>query len=197
MLAKDNGGGDFENPEPGTYAATCFRVIDLGTQTSEYQGKSNTRRQVLLSWELDELMSDGRPFMVSKFYTLSLGEKANLRHDLEGWRGRAFTKEELQGFPIKKLLGVPCLLSLSLNERNKIKVASVAKLPKQMDPPEQRNESLYFSLEEFDQAAFDSLGEWVRKIIMQSPEFINRAKRPKMTDNGFPADAENLDEIPF
>ena len=50
-------------------------------------------------------MEDGRPFAVSKTYTASLFEAAALRKDLESWRGKSFTEEELGGFDISKLLG--------------------------------------------------------------------------------------------
>lgn len=168
---KDSGGGDFENPEPGSYAATCYKIIDIGTQTSEYQGKANSRRQVILGWELDEAMSDGRPFVMSKFYTASLSEKANLRHDLAAWRGRDFTPEELGGFSPRNILGKPCLVTLTKNDKGKVRVSGVAKLPKGMSAPPLQNETLFFHLDEFDQATFDKLSDGVKKLVVQSPEY--------------------------
>jgi len=38
--------------------------------------------------------------MISKRYTMSLGEQSTLRKDLESWRGKKFTPEELQGFDL-------------------------------------------------------------------------------------------------
>ena len=38
-----------------------------------------------------------QPFVLSKGHTLSLYEKANLRHNLESWRGKQFTAEEWPG----------------------------------------------------------------------------------------------------
>src|ERR1700685_4504260 len=103
MKWPDTRGGDFEQPPIGTHMARCVRVIDIGTQRGEYQGKVNIRRQCIIAWELPtELMSEGdsagKPFIVSRFYTASLGKKANLRADLQNWRGREFTEEELSGF---------------------------------------------------------------------------------------------------
>ena len=40
---------------------------------------------------------------ISATYTLSLGERSNLRKMLESWRSRAFTPEELQGFDLEKV----------------------------------------------------------------------------------------------
>lgn len=198
---KDTGGGDFENPEPGSYAGVCYKIIDIGTQTSEYQGKTNSRRQVILGWELDELMSDGRPFVVSKFYTASLSEKANLRHDLAAWRGRDFTQEELMGFSPRNILGKPCLVQLTKNDKGKIRVSGVAKLPKGMNSPKQTNETVFFHLDEFDQQAFDGLSDGIKKLIVQSPEYQEIvAKRataqaaPKGPGGAFD---DFVDDIPF
>ena len=45
MLWKDSGGGEFEQAPAGTHMAVCIRVIDIGTQDGEYQGKPNSKRQ--------------------------------------------------------------------------------------------------------------------------------------------------------
>lgn len=170
-------GGSFEQPEPGSYAAVCYKLIDIGTQEGEYLGQKTVKRQVILGWELDEKMQTGdnagKPFVVSKFYTQSLNEKATLRHDLAGWRGRDFTPEELAGFDAKNLLGKPCMLSLTLSDKGKIKVASVSKLPKGMAAPKQVNPSMFLSLEpgDYDHQVFDVQTEKMKAIIMASPEW--------------------------
>ncbi len=50
-------------------------------------------------------MEDGRPFGVFKTYTASLFEAAALRKDLESWRGKSFSEQELKGFDITNLIG--------------------------------------------------------------------------------------------
>src|SRR4051812_4472100 len=114
--AQDNGGGDFQSAPVGTHIARCIRLIDLGTQQGEWMGKPTHKNQVLVMWELpNEMMQteDGdKPFIVSKFYTNSLGEKANLRKDLTTWRGRDFTDDELNKFDLQTILGAACMLSV-------------------------------------------------------------------------------------
>jgi hypothetical protein len=63
--------------------------------------------------------------MVSKFYTLSLSDKANLRKDLESWRGKQFTDAELEGFELKNLVGANCYLNLVETDKGKRKIASI------------------------------------------------------------------------
>lgn len=176
MKWTDNGGGkEFAQAPAGTHEAICIGVIDLGTQTGEWQGKPLVRRQVLIQWELPaEKMEDGKPFIVAKFYTASLNEKATLRHDLESWRGREFTPQELGGFDSKNILGKPCLLSIVHNEKDKAKVQGVMAPPKGMTLPKQANPSVFFSLDEFQQETFDKLGKGLQDLIRKSPEFQKR-----------------------
>lgn len=194
MKWNDGGnGGNFAQPEAGSYAARCYRVIDLGTQTSEYQGKTTTKRQCVIGWELSELMDDGRPFTVSKFYTSSLNEKATLRKDLEAWRGRAFTDDELAGFDAKNVIGATCLVSLAPGQTGKLKVTTVTKLPKGMVAPEPVNEPLIFDLDDYNEAAFALVGKGLQAIIAKSPEYM-------MLTQGAPRAAATLnveEDIPF
>ena len=203
MILKDNGGGEFEQPPVGTHAARCVKIIDIGTQKGEYQGKATFRRQIILGWELPtELMSEGefagKPFTVSKFYTASLGEKANLRKDLANWRGRDFNPQELAGFEAKNLLGAKCMLSLTENDKGKVRVTGVMALPKAMREtlPAQIAPTVYFSLDEFDPKVLESLSDGYKKFIMASPEY-QEAVNPKQKhhDLGMPQDIDS--DIPF
>jgi len=178
MKASEPESTGYRAPEPGTYLARCVRLIDLGTQTNEYQGQTTTRRQVLVGWELPtELIPDGEaqglPFFIAKFYTLSLHEKANLRHDLVNWRGKEFTVKELKGFDLVKILGAPSMLTVTLSESGKTRVTGVTAIPRGTTLLPQVNESIYFSLEadEFDNKVFDSLSDGIKNMIKNSPEY--------------------------
>jgi hypothetical protein len=172
MKWADSGGKDFAPAPVGNHPARCIGIIDLGTQTGEWQGKPLVRRQCVLQWELpNEPMDDGRPFIVSKFYTASLSEKANLRHDLESWRGREFTGDELAGFDSKNVLGKPCMVQVIHNDKGKAKVSNVSAVPKGFKVPDAQNDLTFFSLDEFDPAAYDGLSDWFKETIAKSPEY--------------------------
>lgn len=202
MLLTDKG-GEFEMPEPGSYGSICHQLIDIGTQETEWLGKKGSKRQIILGWEMDEPMEDGRPFVVSRFYTASLSENATLRAHLAAWRGRDFTPEELGGFDPKNLLGKPCLLSLVKNDKGKVKVDSVARMPKGMVPHKLVNPTVYLSLEpgSYDQNVFDSLSKGIQDIIRRSPEWQARdaeahsVRKPEYPQVGSLDDFE--DDIPF
>jgi hypothetical protein len=200
MKLSDSGHGDFEQAPVGSHIARCIKLIDIGTQTSEYQGKPTHRRQVIIGWELPntEMSSGdfaGQPFVVSRFYTASLSEKANLRADLVNWRGRDFTPEELAGFEAKNILGKPCMISITMNDKQKSKVTAVMALPNGIDVPPQINKLVYFSLDEFDQEVFDGLSKGIKEIIEKSPEY-QHLKAPKQQEEGNPFDDMDSD-IPF
>lgn len=175
-LTVSEGAGSFELAPAGTHPARCYRITDMGTQSTDYQGETKHQRKVLIGFELlgDERMSDGRPFSINKRYTASLHEKAQLRKDLAAWRGRDFTPDELKGFELPKVLGAFVLLNLIHVEKNGkdyCNIASIMPLPKSMPKPEGVNELLTFDLEKFDQAAFVQLSPGLQEKITASPEF--------------------------
>lgn len=100
-------------PAPeGLHQGVCVDVHDQGMQQTPWGDK----HKVLVIWQLEGVDEDtGKRYQVRKNYTLSLSEKANLRRDLECWRGRKFTKDELQGFDVEKLLGANCQLQVVHN----------------------------------------------------------------------------------
>lgn len=174
-FASDSGGGSFTPAPVGTHIARCIRLIDLGTQHGEYKGQPTRRNQVLVVWELPdetiEIEGEQKPITTSKFYTNSLGEKANLRRDLEGWRGRTFSDDELRRFDLEAILGKPCLLTIVAGDNGKTKVASVSGLTRNMECPPQVNKSLAFWLDDFDQTKFEDLSDGIRKIVEKSEEY--------------------------
>lgn len=111
IVAKKSG-GSFTPAPAGSWGGVCCDVVDLGIVESTYSGKAKKQHKIRIVWQIDENMESGKPFCVSQRYTLSLHEKAGLRKDLESWRGRAFTEEELEGFDVETVIGAPCLLSV-------------------------------------------------------------------------------------
>ncbi len=102
-------------PAPeGTHHAVCVDVIDLGLKDNTFK-PGTKQHKINLAWQINELRDDGKRFLVYKRYTLSLNEKATLRHDLESWRGRAFTRDEELGFDVETVIGANCLVNVQHN----------------------------------------------------------------------------------
>lgn len=118
IIAKETGGAFIPAP-PGVHQGVCCDVVDLGVVESTYDGKSRSAHKIRVVWEIDERKDSGERFTANRRYTLSLNEKASLRKDLESWRGRPFTTEELKdGFDIEKLLGANCMVNIVHTSRN-------------------------------------------------------------------------------
>jgi len=167
----------------GMHRARCVSVVDLGTQPPG-NPQFKPSRKVLIEWELPdetyERKEDGKPPVsqprrISRPFGLSLGKKATLRATLESWRGQAFTPEELDGFDISKLLGVPCYLNIVHKVEGGetyTNIASVSPLPKRDREtlPQQFFKSVQYNVEQGQDTVFNGLPEWVRGVILQSKE---------------------------
>lgn len=185
--ASEGSSGIVFTPAPaGTHVARCFALIDIGTQRGEYQGEPTIRNQIIAQFELpSELMDDGKPFICSKFYTNSLHEKAALRHDLEAWRGRAFTDEELKKFDLQVILGKPCMVTVQHTTNpagnTKAKITAVTALPKGMQCPPAVNASWAFWIDEWDEQRYEQLPEGFKRLITASDEFKRLVKPDAVT----------------
>jgi hypothetical protein len=198
---------NFKPAPQGVHRAVCYRLIDLGTQQREYQGQTSHARQVMVSWELaDEFMEDGQPFTVSKFYTWSMNEKANLRKDLEAWRGKPFDATDLGPdgkFKPTNLIGAPCQLNIVHKPKDgggtSVKIAGIMPMAKGQEKPTPHNATLFFSLDDYKPAQMEQLSEKIRAMITVSPEYVDAARRLMggAPPTGAASHAGMDDDIPF
>lgn len=111
-------------PAPaGMHQGVCCDVVDLGMVKVEYSDGAKLQHKIQIRWFIDELMPADKVgpdgigyYMVTKRYTLSLFDTAHLRKDLTSWRGKAFTKEEREGFDVENVIGANCQLNIVHNE---------------------------------------------------------------------------------
>ncbi|MBZ5782367.1 hypothetical protein, partial [Klebsiella aerogenes] len=81
------------------------RIIYLGVEEGEYAGQPTSSYKVDLTWELnDELKvfkegDEPKPVVVSKKYTLSMGDKSNLLPIVKGMVG-GMTQAEAANFDV-------------------------------------------------------------------------------------------------
>jgi len=171
----------FEIIPAGSYPARCYSMIELGTNEETYQGVSKMVNKVRITWELPTetmVFKEERgpePRVISKEFTLSMHEKANLRAFLENWRGKSFTEKEAEAFDVTNLLGVPCLLSIThkaaTNGNTYANISSVSLLPKGMECPDMINERQELSFDDFNQELFDQLPDFIKEKISMSEEY--------------------------
>jgi hypothetical protein len=204
LTIAESSSATFELPPAGPQAARCSRVIDLGTQQSEFNGETKSARKLLLTWQLAELRTDGEPFQVSRRFTTSLHKKSALRAFLESWRGRPFTPEELTGFDMSKLINAPCLLNLmhvQRGEKDYANILGVSPLPKGMQPPPPVIAPVIFSMS--DPTCGEDLPllpQRLREQIEASPEWreLTRRAAPAAQAGAAGSGFDDMDsDIPF
>lgn len=203
--------GDFEPVPSGTHIAICNLVVDIGIQPGSGM-YPNPKRQVVIRFEIPseqiEFEKEGKkqvgPAVISKTYTASMNEKANLRKDLEGWRGKSFTDEEAEKFDVASVLGKPCMLSITHVEKGDktyANITGISKLMKGIDPKTMipAVTPLYYGPDNIKM--YQQLPDWLRKKIDTQiiPEKSKQDEEPPADAYEGAADGTEItdDDIPF
>ena len=151
----------------GLHHAVCVDVVDLGIVNTSFGDKHKVR----IIWQIEDVNDEtGRRFDARKPYNLSLHEKATLRKDLESWRGRKFSEEELRGFDLEKLVGANCQIQVvqDIGDEGTIYANVQAVVPAPKNVPK-----------------------------MTAQEYVRIKDRPKTQGNGPTPAKEGDDDIPF
>jgi hypothetical protein len=214
-VSASSGGSNFIQVPPGMHLAMCYRIIDLGTQQTEYLGQIKHQPKVMFQFEVhgeDDaggtlMTSTGDPLSVSKNYTLSLSEKSNLRKDLQTWRGKEFTEEELKAFDLKNVLGQWCMLSITHREYNGktyCNIENVNPVPsaiRKAGLPEGHNDAKIFSIRDADMDLFEKFSDYIKDKIKASPEWENWKDAPQSKHKQATAPVDPMDgledDVPF
>ena len=141
---------EFEQVPVGSWNATCYKIVDVGTSMNEFNGETKPRHGVFLFFEVrDKLMTDGRPMSMYREYTLSLHEKSALRQHLQQWRNKPFTQEELLSFDLQNVLGRSCKIEVAKNENGNNKIVGIYSAEGGSKKVPTVNECVMFDLEEY------------------------------------------------
>lgn len=218
FVASDSGGGNFKRVPAGVHIGRCYSLIDLGTQLTSGQFGEKLQHKIRIGWELfgeDDTGApltvdvDGKemPMVISKSYTVSLHEKANLRKELAQWRGREFTEEEAKAFDISKLLGAYCMVNVTTSETNGktySNVAGLTPIPSALRnaKPEGVHDLVKFDLDAPDMAVFDAFHTQLKDTIRKSPEWAKHERGNRggsgSYDEGEPVnEADMAEDCPF
>ena len=192
--------GNYEPIAEGTHTAVCDRIIDLGRQvgSEEYGGKISPK--VYIGWlvtdEMDENMNP-KEKCIGRIYTASLDKKSNLRKDLEAWRGKPFSDEELQDFDLDNVLGTGCMLNVvhvQKNDKPREQINGIVALPRGMklEPPA---ETLSFVLDEATVEKIDErIPNWLQDMIRGSVTYQDLLQQHER-EQVFGPDDEGADEF--
>ena len=173
IIAKDGGNSIIPKLEDGVYTAISSAIIDLGVQVSEKF--NNSQRKIMLVWsvlnEFIEINGEQIQRTMNKEYGLSLGEKSNLRKDLQAWRGKAFTEEELQGFNLLNILNKGCQLQIINTEKNGKtynNIAGIMSMPKGTKLAELENVTVFDMEDEGTWQNWSNISSWIQEKIKKA-----------------------------
>lgn len=185
----------------GNYIARCYQMIQIGTVPEVINNETKLMNKVRIGWELPtetRVFNEEKgeqPFVISKEYTLSLSDKANLRKMLASWRGKDFTEDQAKCFDITILLGLPCMLNI-IHKASKDgtktyqEIGAVSPMPKGVECPKQVHDNTLLEFDNFDWVVFDSLPDFIKDKIKTSAEF-------KLLPNPLDTQSTEEDEAPF
>lgn len=115
IVAKGTASKPRIKPPEGSHQAVLVDVIDLGMHENIFNGENKGLvHKCALVWQLDaENPETNKRFEISKEFTVSMGEKANLRKFLGAWRGKSYSDQEAEeGAPLHKLEGVNGIMQI-------------------------------------------------------------------------------------
>lgn len=176
FIAKSEGNSNIPKLENGVYTALSSMLIDIGFQKSQLD--SNIRRKFIMVWdivgEFIEVNKEQLPRVMSKEYTLSLNEKSNLRKDLQAWRGKAFTEEELEGFNLLTVMNKPCQLQIINEEKNGKtynNISAIMAIPKGMTVEPLKETTVFILNNSETWGNWKKIPKWIKEKIKKSEGF--------------------------
>lgn len=128
IIARGPQSKSFTPPDEGVHLACACDVVDLGIADHGFGDK----HYIEIRWQLEDVNPEtGERFIVRRRYTNTLHEKSALARDLQTWRGRKFTKAELDGFDVEQIIGKPCQVQIAhkLTEQGKTFANVTAVIP--------------------------------------------------------------------
>jgi hypothetical protein len=125
--------------EEGQFVGQCVDTIDLGEKVQDFPGKPSYLAPTCALVFRTGVINDetGNYIDVAREFTVSMGDKANLKKFLEQWRGKPYTPEQIKaGVPLDKLTGNHGLLTIahrtSAKQRVYANITACVGIPRQM-----------------------------------------------------------------
>lgn len=173
MIVKSEGNNTIPQLEPGVYTGVASALIDLGLQENSMYKK--TQRKVMIIWnivgETITVNDEELPRVISKEYTMSLGEKSTLRKDLEAWRGKVFSADELEGFDLRNIINTACQLQINAQEKNGktyTNIAAIMAIPKGTKIDTVDDTYIFDTYEPESWNNYDKIPNWIKEKIKKA-----------------------------
>jgi hypothetical protein len=127
---------------------------------------------------------------------LTLNKQSALRTDLEGWRGRSLTPDELKSFDLPSMVDIPCQVVVGYREKDGViraEIRSLSALPKGVQAAPAKSETLIFDMDTRDESVLAELPDWLVDFIHRAEEW----QAPKPPKKPEPSDGGGNDDVPW
>lgn len=193
----------FEPIEPGSYPARIYQVIELGTIIG-FQGKLQNKVRIGFEFPTELKVFDQakgeQPRVISQEYTLSFNEKASLTKVILACDPKALQVDDngfIEEYDVENLLGKELLVTVNQKPKkdgqgNFAFIENCTRLPRGMVCPPAINPIQKLSYDNWNEAMFLKLPEFLRTKIESSEEY-QRLKGIAKSE----VEVSDSDEIPF
>jgi hypothetical protein len=205
-LGDANKGGNSTPAPAGNHVGICVSVVFLGTHTEMTQWGEKTNEKLRITFELPEETkvfkeeNGPEPFQIGQEYSFFMGEKARLRKDLEAWRNKPFTDEEMKAFEVKKLLGQPAMVQVAHKVSKKgstyAAIEAITSVPKSIRDaiPKPHAKLTYYDYDQGQGSTFQDLPKFIQEKILSSEQFKDKSKPEE--ESQAPTEETNPDREP-
>lgn len=194
-------GKPFAVHKAGQFAAKCVDILDMGEKWEQFKDEpGKITRKVRFIFQTGEINPDtGKPFEVSKEFTLSSHPKSSLRPFLEAWRGEPFKDDDAAYGALAnlhKLEGAWAFISVihkknADGSRTYANIQAIMKLPAGLAKP--------------DLPAYTRDEFWAKKKAEYAAELaghrepvsVPATSAPDFSDFESPPETEDDDDLPF
>lgn len=202
---------DFEQPQTGMVSAVCINVVDGRYVKTTYMGQDKGhQRKIFILWEIAQRIKEGQfagqHMVIAKEYTFAVGDKANLRIDLESWRGKKFEERKNSDGTVslltekkdnEKIVKVPFAVDMLIDANCILYLEDVGKSRPFIKPTKvMKFDSKYTPVKrEYD---INYIPNWLAKKIEERP-LSNPDIQQTQTDNVVSDDSTGFEEeeVPF
>lgn len=172
----------FDPVPAGNHVARVYRVLHIGTIPKNYKGEEKMVDTLVIGFELPnetKVFKEERgeePYVISRELSLSMNEKANLRHLVEGMLGVVLKDEEAESFDVLSLMGKTCLINVvhekaKTSENVYANIQGASPLPKGMTCPDAVNDPQVLDYDNWDAVVYGNLPGFLKEKVESSEEF--------------------------
>jgi uncharacterized protein YdeI (YjbR/CyaY-like superfamily) len=209
--AKALGQKEFEAAPAGLHLGRLYQILHVGTSQSEWQGEIKMENKIIFQFELhgeDDSgkplnASNGKPFVVNKYYNLTMHEKSKLRAHLTSWLKINFDElaKNKEAFNFKKLLGEFAMVNVVIGNNGKTAIDSLLPVPAvylKAGLPEGVNDTFMFEVLNYTQEQFEKLSQGRKEMVLKSFEYRSKNENKNKPKTEPVESDDNFDqEIPF